>query len=239
MPTSVRPLAADESRAPDPSPPDDATAAAQRLADTFASDVNDILTTILTSVEMVLDRMGPTDPVRADAEAIRRAARRGAELTQRMRAIARGPAPVQLRPLPAPPPANSASPQGSERQRTVLLAEDDPSVRALMTRVLERAGLAVLVAGGGEEALDLARAHGAPLDALVTDVMMPGMGGAELSRRLRQVDPTLPVLLVSGYTAGALEHPTAPGDNAEFLQKPFSPQTLLERVRGVMEARKR
>lgn len=237
MPTGSRPHPAGESHAPDQTPSPDATVAVQRLADVVANDFNDLLTTILTSVEMMLDRMGPADPVRSDAEAIRRAARRGADLTQQLRAVARGPAPMQLRALIATPPARTTIPRATERQRTVLLAEDEPTVRLLMKRVLERAGFAVLVATTGEEALALARTHGAPLDALVTDVIMPGMGGAELSRRLRLDQPTLPVLHVSGYTAGTLRHHEVLDASADFLQKPFSPHVFLEKLRLVMEAR--
>jgi CheY-like chemotaxis protein len=237
VPTGSRPHPAGESHAPELSPSHDATAAVQRLADVVANDFNDLLTTILTSVEMVLDRVGPSDPVRPDAEAIRRAARRGAELTQQLRAISRGPAPVQLRTLIATPPALGAVARTNEKQRTVLLAEDEPTVRLLMKRVLERAGFAVLVATSGEEALEMARAHGGAIDALVTDVIMPGMGGGELSRRLRRDHPELPVLHVSGYTAGTLRHHDVLDASADFLQKPFSPQVFLEKLRLVMEAR--
>jgi two-component system, cell cycle sensor histidine kinase and response regulator CckA len=114
--------------------------------------------------------------------------------------------------------------------------EDEPTVRLLMKRVLERAGFAVLVATNGEEALELAHAHAQSMDALVTDVIMPGMGGGELSRRLRLERPGLPVLHVSGYTAGTLRHHEVLDANADFLQKPFSPQIFLEKLRLVMEA---
>jgi signal transduction histidine kinase len=117
---------------------------------------------------------------------------------------------------------------------TVLIAEDEPTVRLLMKRVLQRAGFTVLVACNGEEALEIARAHGAPIDALVTDVIMPGMGGGELSRRLRRDQPGIRVLHVSGYTAGALRHGEAMEDGAAFMQKPFSPRALIARLTEVL-----
>ena len=117
---------------------------------------------------------------------------------------------------------------------TVLLAEDEPTVRLLIKRVLQRAGFVVLVASNGDEALDISRAYGSTIDALVTDVIMPGMGGGELSRRLRQERPGLKVLHVSGYTAGALRQSEALEDGAAFLQKPFTPKALVSRLREVM-----
>jgi signal transduction histidine kinase len=120
---------------------------------------------------------------------------------------------------------------------TVLLAEDEPTVRLLMKRVLQRAGFLVLVASTGEEALELSREFAGYIDLLVTDVIMPGMGGGELSRRLRRERPGLRVLHVSGYTAGALRQNEALEDGAAFLQKPFSPKVLVARVVEVMGER--
>jgi two-component system, cell cycle sensor histidine kinase and response regulator CckA len=117
---------------------------------------------------------------------------------------------------------------------TVLIAEDEPTVRLLMKRVLQRAGYTVLVASDGEEALEMARSHGSPIDALVTDVIMPGMGGGELSRCLRREQPGIKVLHVSGYTAGALRHSEALEDGAAFMQKPFSPKALIARLGEVL-----
>jgi two-component system, cell cycle sensor histidine kinase and response regulator CckA len=139
--------------------------------------------------------------------------------------------PATALPTPAMPGHLAANPGG---QRTVLLAEDEPTVRLLMKRVLERAGYTVLQASTGEEALEVARAYGSTIDALVTDVIMPGMGGGELSRRLRQERPGIRVLHVSGYTAGALRHHDVIEAAASFLQKPFSPQTLLAKLREIL-----
>lgn len=118
--------------------------------------------------------------------------------------------------------------------RTVLLAEDEPTVRLLMKRVLQRAGYRVLVAANGEEAFELSRGYSGTIDALVTDVIMPGIGGGELSRRLRQERPGIRVLHVSGYTAGALRQSEALEDGAAFLQKPFTPRALIARLRELI-----
>lgn len=149
------------------------------------------------------------------------------------------PAGVSLRLyFPAGAPAAATPPRSvtpaSGGTRTVLVVEDDTAVRLLMKRVFERAGYAVLVASHGEEALELARAHGPGIDALVTDVIMPGMGGGELAQRLRHERPELRVLIVSGYTAGALRQQDLIGAADAFLQKPFSPQTLLAKLEAAM-----
>lgn len=365
--------------------------AVSRLAGSVAHDFNNLLTTILTSVEMLIDQVEPANPVRGDAEEIRRSARRGAELTRQLLALSRqqvlapraidvhalvrrvegdirntfaatakvdftfgdGPGiahvdveeleqmllhlathaaevigetgafamdvrrekltepraalPDQVSPgdyvtltmrhsgvqlttlggasllepfagaeipslgsglalatmygfvrqsggavvleptpagvaltiyfpatsLPTPKmPARLASNRGG--QKTVLLAEDEPTVRLMMKRVLERAGFQVMQASNGEEALAMARAHGSEIDILVTDVIMPGMGGGELSRVLRRERPGIRVLHVSGYTAGALRHHDVLQEGAAFLQKPFSPQTFLAKLQEVI-----
>lgn len=139
--------------------------------------------------------------------------------------------PAASLPTPAPLVPVTASPSGG---RTILIVEDDPSVRLLMTRVFDRAGYAVLQASHGEEALEVARAHGATIDALVTDVIMPGMGGDELSRRLRVDRPNIRVLHVSGYTAGALRPRDVTNAREAFLPKPFTPQALLAKMREVL-----
>jgi two-component system cell cycle sensor histidine kinase/response regulator CckA len=102
---------------------------------------------------------------------------------------------------------------------TVLVAEDDESLRALARRVLEGDGYTVLAAGSGEHALELAEAHPGPIDALISDVVMPGMRGPQLAAKLTAARPELRVLLVSGYT----EEPLDERPGAAFLAKPFSP----------------
>jgi CheY-like chemotaxis protein len=118
---------------------------------------------------------------------------------------------------------------------TILLVEDDHVVRVLATRVLERAGFAVLVATGGEEALALADGRAEPIDLLLTDVIMPGMLGPELAGRLVALRPGLPVLFTSGYTAGGAGLTASIPSDARFLDKPFSPRGLVEAVRAAID----
>jgi len=119
---------------------------------------------------------------------------------------------------------------------TVLLVEDEPLVRAMVARVLEDEGLTVLEAANGEEALRLAekRATGS-IDLLLTDVVMPRMGGIELIEQFRFYYPNTRVLLTSGYTDQAVIQHGAPGPKTPFVQKPFLPIDLLHKVREVLE----
>lgn len=115
---------------------------------------------------------------------------------------------------------------------TVLLVEDDEAVRALVKRVLVGQGYAVIEARNGEEALEAERAHPRRIDLLVTDAVMPKLGGDELVRALRARIPQLPVLVISGYAREvATESTTA---RSEFLAKPFSPAALVSRVRALL-----
>jgi nitrogen-specific signal transduction histidine kinase/CheY-like chemotaxis protein len=122
--------------------------------------------------------------------------------------------------------------RGSE---TVMAVEDDPLVRALTVRVLRGAGYRVLVAGRATEALALARG-GEPFDAVVTDVVMPGLDGRVLAEELRQIRPGVPVLYVSGYTGDAIAQRGVLKPGIELLPKPFTPAELLGRVRTLLDA---
>ncbi|OLD75114.1 MAG: hypothetical protein AUI33_05755 [Ignavibacteria bacterium 13_1_40CM_2_61_4] len=138
-------------------------------------------------------------------------------------------APVS-RPTPAPPTARIA--RASE---TLLLVEDEEAVRTLARRALEAQGYQVLAAASGPEALALAERHAGPIHALVTDVVMPGMSGPEVARRLSATRPAMQVLYTSGYTADATVHHGLEEGAAAFLQKPFEPDSLTAKVRQVLD----
>jgi two-component system, cell cycle sensor histidine kinase and response regulator CckA len=127
----------------------------------------------------------------------------------------------------APPaPAEPASRGGAE---TVLLVEDSEPVRLLMRRVLETLGYAVLSAADGETALRLSQEHRGPLHLLVTDLVMPGVGGRDLARLLSRSRPDLRVLFASGYPGEPSEGPSM------VLHKPFSPSALAVKVREILD----
>jgi CheY-like chemotaxis protein len=123
--------------------------------------------------------------------------------------------------------------RGSE---TVLLAEDEESVRKLAAEVLTRHGYTVLAARDGVEALRIFRERTGPIHLLLTDVVMPTMGGPEAARQLRATRPDLKVLYVSGYTDRAAAQELATEQDAPYLQKPFTPTTLARKVREVLDS---
>ena len=123
--------------------------------------------------------------------------------------------------------------RGSE---TILLVEDEESVRLLSRTLLERDGYRVLEAANPLEALATISEHAEPIDLLLTDVMMPGESGPELFRRLRGVRPEIRVLYVSGYTDQAIVTRGILEAGAPFLQKPFSAAALARKVREVLDS---
>jgi signal transduction histidine kinase/CheY-like chemotaxis protein len=113
---------------------------------------------------------------------------------------------------------------------TILLAEDEPQVRAVTERLLRQGGYQVLSAADGAEALARAHAHEGPIDLLITDVVMSNVGGVELARRLEQERPGLPVLYVSGYSWDQSVPASDPSRGIDFLQKPLTFDSLMTKV---------
>ena len=114
--------------------------------------------------------------------------------------------------------------------KSIIVVDDDEIVRRLTSRILAEEGFAVLEAEDGDEAIELAERHDHDIGLVVSDIVMPGLNGIELLERLSRWKPSLPVVLMSGYTsqellARALVAPCA------ILQKPFDPERLLEEVR--------
>jgi PAS domain S-box-containing protein len=132
------------------------------------------------------------------------------------------------------PPDTEKMPHGDE---TILLAEDDSTVRALTRRVLETCGYTVLEAAHGGEAIRLAEKHAGPVHLLVSDVVMPEMGGRRLAERIVALKPGIKVLCFSGYTADAVVRHGVLESEVAFLQKPFTPSMLARKVREVLDRR--
>ena len=118
---------------------------------------------------------------------------------------------------------------------TVLLAEDEPSVQSPVRRILAACGFRVLEAGDGATALKIAEGHEGTIDLLLTDVVMPGMNGSELARRLRGMRSGVRVVFMSGYSTEAIASHGALSPGSTFLQKPFTIGELTTRLRAALD----
>ncbi|HEY0729182.1 MAG TPA: ATP-binding protein [Pyrinomonadaceae bacterium] len=132
--------------------------------------------------------------------------------------------------------AKAEAPRGSE---TILLVEDADWVRKLARQLLERAGYRVVEASGAEEAIRIIETstNGTKIDLVLTDVIMPGMSGNDMSKHLLAQRPDLPVLYMSGYTDDAIVQHGVLEPGINFIQKPFSPDALALKVREVLDAK--
>ena len=131
-------------------------------------------------------------------------------------------------------PAAGGGRGGSE---TILLAEDNEMVRTLTCEILKRQGYTVVEARHGADALDIARRYHGPIHLLLTDVVMPEMSGPELVSRLGPIRPQMKIVYMSGYTADAIDHQGMLDEGIEFLPKPVGVETLVRKVREVLDGR--
>ena len=152
------------------------------------------------------------------------------------------PPPVQAAPVEeaasGPEPVVVPGPNGTKtvefvRKTTVLIVEDEPGIRALMRKILQREGFKVMEAANGTEALEILKESGT-FNLLITDIVMPGMSGLELANRVKQMDPYCGILYMSGFTAetGVESGQFPPGSH--FLQKPFTLGSLLRKANEVL-----
>jgi CheY-like chemotaxis protein len=145
------------------------------------------------------------------------------------------------------PRTNDAEPEGAEaakeygaqigRSERVLLVEDESQVRAIAARVLRQIGCTVVEAGSGEEALALLEGVDTRFDLVVTDMVMPRVGGRAVAERARQRVPGISVLLMSGYTEEIASVASSVGADTGFIAKPFTPADLREKVFELLAAR--
>jgi two-component system, cell cycle sensor histidine kinase and response regulator CckA len=121
---------------------------------------------------------------------------------------------------------------------TILLIEDEAVVRDLVRQVLQAAGYAVFEAANSEQALQLCSAHRGPIHLLLSDVVLPGLSGPEVAEQLASTRPEMQVIYMSGYALDTIRHSGIPPQQRMFLQKPFTPSTLLAHVREALDASK-
>lgn len=221
----------------EPQPSPDAAqklAEAGLLASRMAHDFNNMLSVISGYSELLMEELEPSSSQHAAAAQIHTAATRAASWTGQLLIMTGGTGPGA-----EADPAAGADPKPIEpepaQQQTVLLVDDQESVRDVVSLILNDAGYAVLTASGGAEALAVAASHAGRVDLLLTDMVMPGgMNGRELAAALAGLYPGLPVILMSGYTDDANVRDAISRRELAFIPKPFRPGELLRTVREVM-----
>jgi CheY-like chemotaxis protein len=134
---------------------------------------------------------------------------------------------------PAPQPSAAKAPVVHAAREVVLLVEDEAPLRKLTARLLERAGYDVVVAANGQEALEV-MSHRAPVDLVITDVVMPRLSGRVLVDQLVRAGKTRAALYISGYTANSIAHHGVLAEDVHFLAKPFTADQLLRAVRAAL-----
>jgi two-component system cell cycle sensor histidine kinase/response regulator CckA len=133
-------------------------------------------------------------------------------------------------------PTDSLRRSPGTNSETILLVEDEESVRKLLKHLLSVTGYHVLEAKDGSEALDIFQQHSASVDLLLTDVMMPGMNGRELAEEAMAIKPELKVIYMSGYTDDVLSNAGSPGPGMSFLRKPLKLDVLSTMIREMLDA---
>jgi DNA-binding response OmpR family regulator len=134
--------------------------------------------------------------------------------------------------LPIPPPPDQA-------RETILVVDDEAGIRGLVRKILRRERYRVLEAGSAEEALAIAVSQGGTIDLLLTDIMLPGMDGTELARRLHESMTGVKVLYISGFSPEETARRTQFPLGATFLAKPFTLGALVSSVRSTLDASSR
>jgi PAS domain S-box-containing protein len=231
------------------------------MAGRAAHELNNLLTVIRMNADLIESALGQAKLPTADAADIRQAADRAEVLTKKLLVTARRALPqatgldrgLPSIPLPGSPLKEStdeiAYRQSSEKkagrirklkhgaptgQETILLVDDEKSLRKLGKRVLSAAGYRVLEASDGAMALRVAAEEVGEIDLVLTDVEMPTLGGRGMVDELHELSPGLRVLFMSGYTDNEILRRGIRTSETEFLQKPFTAEALCAAVRSVL-----
>ncbi len=217
--------------------------ALRRRADRLAHDFTNLLTTILGYANLLSRSLDEGDPRRADVEEIIAGAQRASGLVRELDWFGRvEPGPGSQASLPATSPATGCGsgmeptgPMAPLRAR-VLVVDDERTVRYLVRTILARAGHDVFEAATADAAESWLAGQPEPVDLLIADVVLPGSSGPDLLARLRRRQPALKVLFISGYSDEHIRRDPRIEAGTAFVQKPFGPEGLTDRVRRVLSS---
>ncbi|MGX9430735.1 MULTISPECIES: response regulator [Bradyrhizobium] len=218
----------------------------QQVTGGVAHDFNNLLTVISGNLEIAARSVQSDGGVKRDrlARVIGNAsnsAQRAAVLTQQLLTHARGE-PPDLKPAYQPPLPTAAPVEtdvvpvvGSAGNETILVVEDEASVRSFLVETLQDLNYKVREAGDGSAALALFKGGRFHVDLLLTDIIMPGLNGRELADELHRIQPDLKVLFMTGYAGNAVGDEDRPDDDVSLLQKPLTQTVLAARIREMLD----
>jgi CheY-like chemotaxis protein len=196
-------------------------------------ELNNLLAAIQGNADLMRGDFGGVEAIREGLDEIDKAVTRARDLARKLLADTT----LEPKPDAGIQPAPTARPATREpRGQTVLIADDEEPVRRVASRLLVRNGYDVLEAANGAEALRMLAAGDDRVDILVSDIIMPEMGGLELARRVASDFPALPILLISGYSDSHELGQSIPGE-LDLLQKPFSGTELTAAVANCLARR--
>jgi DNA-binding NtrC family response regulator len=201
----------------------------EELTGRIAHDFNNVLMAITGYCELLQVKLPAQDPLRQHVNGIQKALEQGARLNRQLLLYGRkGAFPEETEEVKQPAKPLKAN-------ETILVVDDNEAVRNAVGTFLELKGYKVLRAEDGEKALGMVTKDGTPIDLLITDLVMPKMGGRELARSIFATRADLKVLYMSGYTDEPSVREGNLGPNSLFVQKPTSMEALFRKVRQLLE----
>lgn len=195
-------------------------------------ELNNLVAVLMGHAEALSRACEAGDPRRRHVEALMETLARSEVTARRISAMASGQDALQMLDAARPTDGKEAL-WGTE---TVLLVDDEAALRGVTGRFMSMNGYKVVEAGNAEEALKAFEGPAASVDVLVTDMMMAGMGGVDLARKLRDRKPDLKVVFLSGHTAEEMRRQAGDAGPADFVTKPFRPKDLVTRLRDILDA---
>ncbi len=214
---------------------------ANKTAGFVAHELNNLLTVIQINTEFLVESLESNPTSALELDEIQRASRRAGILARQLLASSRleqfdsalAEAALKKKARPGAAPAAIVE-KGPRVAETILLVEDEAAVRSLVKRILSQKGYRVLEASDGTVALRLAAGHVGEIDLVLTDVLMPNLGGRGMFEELKELSPDMRVLFMSGNPKDDVFTEKAAADRTPYLQKPFTSEALVFEVRAAL-----